>query len=165
VLINVTAAQAFFRNVDEAVGKHIQLGMQGHEVIGVVGSVRQAGLGRPPGPEVYSLMGADESTGILTIAIRTRQRPDRATIQSIAAVVQHYDNTQTRPALIPLDTFLSDTISARRTAARLGLAFAFVSLGLAEASMGLFPIPSRNARPNSAFALRSGRVEGTSFGS
>ena len=48
VLINVTAAQAFFRNADEAVGKHIQLGMQGHEVIGVVGSVRQAGLGRRP---------------------------------------------------------------------------------------------------------------------
>lgn len=84
VLINSSAARASFQN-GNAVGKHIQLGDHAQEVIGVVGSVRQSGPGRPPGPEVYSLRAADESTGILTIAIRTREKPDRGIIRSIVA--------------------------------------------------------------------------------
>ena len=152
VLINLSAARAFFPTGD-AVGKHIELGGQAHEVIGVVGSVRQAGPGRPPGPEMYSLMGADESTGILTIAIRTRARPGRQMIQSIAAAVSHYDNTLARPAVVPLNTFLAETISARRAAARLGSVFALLSLALA--ALGIYGLVSYSVTQRTAeFGIR-----------
>jgi ABC-type antimicrobial peptide transport system permease subunit len=50
---------------------------------------------------------------------------------SIANAVKHYDPAQTRPAVTPLNAFLRETISARRTAARLGSVFAALSLLLA----------------------------------
>jgi putative ABC transport system permease protein len=132
VLVNSVAARILFPH-GQAVGKHIMDdgGGKGQEVIGVVGSVHQAGLGSPPRPEVYYLMGEDVSTGILTIAIRTRQTPDANLTASIAKAVQHYDPAQTRPAVTPLSSFLGDTISARRAAARLGSVFAVLSLLLA----------------------------------
>jgi predicted permease len=152
VLINANAARAFFPKGD-AIGKHIELGGQAHGVIGVVGSVRQAGMGRPPGPEVYSLMGADESTGILTIAIRTRGRADGETMQSISAAVRHYDNAQSRPAVISLSTFLGQTVSARRAAARLGSAFALLSLVLA--ALGIYGLVSYSVTQRTAeFGIR-----------
>jgi putative ABC transport system permease protein len=133
LLVNSAAARALFPH-GQAVGKHI-IGEGGdghpHEVIGVVGSVRQAGPGKPPGPEVYSLMGEGESTGILTIAIRTRQQPDGNTIRAIAETVSHNDPELTRPTVIPLNVFLGQTISARRAAAQLGSVFAALSLLLA----------------------------------
>jgi len=133
VLVNTVAARALFPD-GQAVGKHIMGDGgdgEGQEVIGVVGSVHQAGLGSPPGPEVYYLMGEDVSTGILTIAIRTRQSPDANLTASIANAVKHYDPTQTRPAVTPLNYFLRETISARRAAAQLGSVFAVLSLLLA----------------------------------
>jgi putative ABC transport system permease protein len=136
ILINAAAARAYFPKGD-AVGKHIE---SGHEIIGVVGNVRQAGLAHPPGPEVYYTMGADESTGILTIAIRTQRSPDAAIMQSITAAVRQYDNSQIRPSVIPLTTFLGETVSARRAAARVGSVFALLSLVLA--ALGIYGLVS-----------------------
>ena len=138
MLVNATAARTLFPN-GQAVGKHIGLG-QPHEVIGVVGDVRQSGLGHPAGPEIYALMGQDESTGILTIAIRTRAQPDRNITQAIAAALNRYDSLQTRPAVIPLMEFLGRTISARRIAARLGAGLALLSLLLA--ALGIYGLVS-----------------------
>ena len=138
MLVNAAAARALFPN-GQAVGKHIA-GGRPQEIIGVVGDVRQAGMIRPPGPEIYALMGQDESTGILTIAIRTREHPNRNIMQSIAAAVRHYDSTQARPALIPLNTFVGDTISARRIAARLGLGLALLAVLLS--AIGIYGLVS-----------------------
>jgi len=138
MLVNATAARTLFPN-GQAVGKHIGLGHP-HEVIGVVGDVRQSGLGKPPSPEIYELMGQDESTGILTIAIRTRAQPDRNIARTIAAAVNRYDSVQTRPAAIPLKEFLGRTISARRIAARLGVGLALLSLLLA--ALGIYGLVS-----------------------
>jgi putative ABC transport system permease protein len=138
MLVNAAAARALFPN-GQAVGKHIA-GEHPQEVIGVVGNVRQGGANSPARPEIYALMGQGESTGILTIAIRTRQRPDRNTIQSIVDAVRHYDSTQARPAVIPLTTFLGDTISARRIAARLGLGLALLAVLLA--ALGIYGLVS-----------------------
>ncbi len=135
VLINAAAARAYFPKGD-AVGKHIE----GQEIIGVVGNVRQAGPAHPPGPEVYFTMGADESTGILTIAIRTKQKPDASIMQSIANVVRQYDSNQARPSVIPMATFLGQTASARRVAARVGSVFALLSLLLA--ALGIYGLVS-----------------------
>ena len=133
VLVNAAAQRILFAD-GRAVGKHI-IGEGGdgnaQEIIGVVGSVRQSGLGTPPAPEIYSLMGDGESSGILTIAIRTRHAPDAQVTAAISEAVRHYDPVQTRPVVTPLNSFLSETISARRIAARIGAVFAALSLVLA----------------------------------
>jgi putative ABC transport system permease protein len=138
MLVNASAARAFFPK-GQAVGKHI-LGVRPQEVIGVVGDVRQGGMGRPPGPEVYALMGQNESAGILTIAIRTRERPGRDIAQAIEAAIRHFDSNQARPAVIPLSTFVGDTISARRMAAQFGLCLALLAVLLA--AVGIFGLLS-----------------------
>lgn len=134
-LVNASAARTLFPG-GTAVGK--QIGSDGNfrEVVGVVGDVRQAGLGRPPGPEIYSLMGAGEATGILTIAIRTHAKPDAHAIQAIAAAVKRYDNSTTSRAITPLTEFLGNTVAARRIAARLGSVFAVLSLLLS--ALGIY---------------------------
>jgi hypothetical protein len=95
-------------------------------------NVRQAGFGKPPGPEIYSLMGEGESTGVLTIAIRTQREPNANTIRAIADAVSHHDTGQIRPTVTPLNNFLGQSISARRAAARFGSVFAALSLLLAH---------------------------------
>ena len=138
-LINSVAARTLFPD-GRAVGKHIATDGAPLEVIGVVGSVRQAGLGKPAGPEVYSFMGSGESTGILTIAIRFRQRPDTREIQAIVEAVKHHDPSLNRPAVVPIMSFVGNTVAARRAAARLGAAFAILSLLLA--ALGIYGLVS-----------------------
>ena len=132
-LLNATAAKLLFANGD-AVGKRLDTGGHFLEVIGVVGDVRQAGLDRPPGPEFYMLEG--QSTGITTLAIRTQGNPDAALTQAIAAEIRKQNNSGIQPAVVPLNTFLGNTISARRTAARLGSGFAVLSLILS--ALGIY---------------------------
>lgn len=132
-LLNATAAKMLFANGD-AVGKRLDTGGQFLEVIGVVGDVRQAGLDRPPGPEFYLFEG--QSTGILTLAIRTRGNPDAALTEAIATEIRKQNNSDIQPAVVPLNTFLGNTIAARRTAARLGSGFAVLSLILS--ALGIY---------------------------
>ncbi len=133
LIVNASAARTLFPG-GAAVGKHIGSNGNFQEVIGVVGDVRQAGLGRPPGPEIYALMGEvattsrDSGTSTLTIAIRTHGKPDSRAIQAIASAVRRYDNSTTSPAVTPLAVFLGNTVAARRIAARLGSVFAVLSL-------------------------------------
>jgi putative ABC transport system permease protein len=139
MLVNAAAARAFFPK-GHAVGMHILDDGHPLQVIGVVGDVRQRGMERPPAPEVYTLMGQNESADILTIAIRTRERPGRNTMQSIKNAVQHFNSKQTRPTLIPLETFVGDTITARRMAAQLGLGLALLAVLLA--ALGIYGLVS-----------------------
>jgi putative ABC transport system permease protein len=132
-LLNATAAKMLFANGD-AVGKRLETGGQFLEVIGVVGDVRQAGIDRPPGPEFYLFEG--QSTGRLTLAIRTHGNAGGALTEAIAAEIRKQNNSGLQPAVVPLNTFLGDTISARRTAARLGSGFAVLSLILS--ALGIY---------------------------
>jgi putative ABC transport system permease protein len=133
ILLNSTAAKLLFADGD-AVGKRLESGGQSLEVIGVVGDVRQAGLDRPSGPEFYMIEG--QSTGITTLAIRTRGNPDAGLTQAIAAEIQKQNNSGLQPVVVPLNTYLGNTISARQTAARLGSGFAVLSLVLS--ALGIY---------------------------
>jgi putative ABC transport system permease protein len=132
-LLNATAAKLLFANGD-AVGKRLETDGQFLEVIGVVGDVRQARLDRPPGPEFYVLEG--QSTGVSTLAIRTKGNPDAELTRAIAAEIRKQNNSGLQPAVVPLNTYLGNTISARRTAARLGSGFAVSSLILS--ALGIY---------------------------
>lgn len=133
LLVNQSAARTLFPG-GTAVGKQIGSGGNFQEVIGVVGDVRQAGLDRPPGAEIYALTGEnrkttkDSATSTLTIAVRTHGKPDSRAIQAITSAVRRYDNSTTGPAVTPLTEFLGNTVAARRIAARLGSVFAALSL-------------------------------------
>jgi len=132
-LLNATAAKLLFANGD-AVGKLLKTDGQFLEVIGVVGDVRQARLDRPPGPEFYVLEG--QSTGVSTLAIRTKGNPDAELTRAIAAEIRKQNNSGLQPAVVPINTYLGNTIAARRTAARLGAGFAVLSLILS--ALGIY---------------------------
>ena len=133
VLLNSSAARMLFPNGD-AVGKRIESGGNVLEVIGVVGDVRQARLDRPAGAEIYSANG--QPGGVLSVAIRTRIDPDAALIRAILAEIRKHSNSGIEPAVVPLNTYLGNTISARRTAARVGSGFAVLSLILS--ALGIY---------------------------
>jgi len=133
ILLNSSAAKMLFPN-GNAVGKRFETDGDFFEVIGVVGDVRQAGLDRPPGPEIYSING--QPGGTLTMAIRTRANADAALTQAIVAEIQKHNNSGIQPAVVPLNTYLGNTIAARRTAARLGSGFAVLSLILS--ALGIY---------------------------
>jgi putative ABC transport system permease protein len=132
-LLNATAAKLLFANGD-AVGKLLKTDGQFLKVIGVVGDVRQAGLERPAGPEFYMLEG--QTVGVTTLAIRTRGNPGGAMKEAIAAEIRKQNNSGLQPAVVSVDTYLGNTISARRTAARLGAGFAVLSLILS--ALGIY---------------------------
>jgi len=133
ILLNSSAARMLFANGD-AVGKRFETDGNFLEVIGVVGDVRQAGLDRPSGPEIYSFNG--QPGGILTLAVRTQANADAALTRAIAAEIRKHDSTGIQPAVVPLNTFLGNTIAARRTAASLGSGFAVLSLILS--ALGIY---------------------------
>ncbi len=133
ILLNSSAAKILFPN-GNAVGKRFETDGDFFEVIGVVGDVRQAGLDRPPGPEIYSING--QPGGTLTMAIRTRANADVALTQAIVAEIQKHNSGGIAPAVVPLNTYLGNTIAARRTAARLGSGFAVLSLILS--ALGIY---------------------------
>ena len=133
VLLNSSAARLLFASGD-AVGRHVEMNGTSFEVIGVVGDVRQARLDRPPGPELYSVRGGP--AGTLTLAIRTQANPDAALTRAIVAEIRRRDPSGMQPAVVPLNTYLGNTIAARRTAARLGSGFAVLSLILS--ALGIY---------------------------
>jgi putative ABC transport system permease protein len=133
ILLNSSAARMLFAN-GAAVGKRLETDGNLLEVIGVVGDVRQAGLDRPSGPEIYSFNG--QPGGILTLAVRTQANAGAALTRAIAADIRKHDNTGIQPAVVPLNTFLGNTIAARRTAASLGSGFAVLSLILS--ALGIY---------------------------
>jgi putative ABC transport system permease protein len=137
-LVNATAARILFAD-GAAVGKRILMEGRYREVIGIVGDVRQEGLGRPTRPEFYHTMADGEATGILTIAIRT-EGPPETYIRAVRSAVQRSDPFLSTPVVTPLSVFLSETVAARRTAARLGSGFAVLSLVLA--AMGIYGLIS-----------------------
>jgi putative ABC transport system permease protein len=133
VLLNSSAARMLFPHGD-AVGKRIESAGNVLEVIGVVGDVRQARLDRPAGAEIYSANG--QPGGVLSMTIRTRTDPDAALIRATLAEIRKHSNSRIVPAVVPLNTYLGNTISARRTAARVGSGFAVLSLILS--ALGIY---------------------------
>src|SRR5206468_3513996 len=52
-IVDETLARSSFGTADEAIGRPIRVGSTELRIIGVVGSVKQAGLDRQPAPTIY----------------------------------------------------------------------------------------------------------------
>jgi putative ABC transport system permease protein len=140
VVINAALRDRFFAD-EQAVGQTLMIGVgeaSPFEVIGVVGSVRQVGLGTPPLPEFYIPIRQIPFTGSgMTIVVRTRLDPT----QSLAAVreaVRAVDPGQALPMLAPLEEVIASTVAEPRF--RAALLSAFAGFALILATLGLYAL-------------------------
>ena len=137
VIVSEALASTYFPN-ESVVGKRVQLGDRVAEIVGVVGSIRRAGLRDEPRADMY--MAAEQSPGLqTTLFIRTSSDPSR----SLAAIRRGIREIE--PNLTVLDTrTLGDIASESMRATRLLLwllgIFAVMALGLAV--VGIYGVMS-----------------------
>jgi putative ABC transport system permease protein len=105
-------------------------------VVGVVGDVRHAGLGRDPGPEVYVPLAQHPPESVY-LAVRTRGEPD-AFAPDLRAVLRRIDPDLPLSLVRSMDQVVADHFTASRMAGTLLAAVA--GLALALSATGLFGV-------------------------
>jgi predicted permease len=142
ILINEAFATRFFQGQDP-VGKRVltpdaeslflDFRNRWYTVLGVVGNIRQASLGRPAQPEIYFDLRQVEKPRRLvnmTLVVKTRGSPDRMT-QSLKEAVAEVNANQALSDIRSMEAILSEsTAQMRMIAWSIGL-FAVTSLLLA----------------------------------
>ncbi|HEY6944561.1 MAG TPA: ABC transporter permease [Candidatus Acidoferrum sp.] len=140
VVIDETFARHFFPN-QNPIGRSLQFAGSVHpvrEIIGVVGSVRDAGLDQQPRPTVYfpSLQSADQT---MSLVVRT-SLPPAAIIPAIKNAIWSVDANQPLFNIRPMSAILSEMTSAQRIASLVLGMFAFLALALA--TIGIYGVTS-----------------------
>lgn len=128
-LVNEALAQRYFPGEDP-VGRQIQRGDERIEIVGVVGSVRQAGLDREPLPELYIPYAQLASTREMTLVVGTGSEP-MALAPAVRRAIRKVAPQQVVYAVQPMRSIISESFSDRRLALWLLGAFAVVALSLA----------------------------------
>jgi predicted permease len=135
VVVSEEAARRFWPG-ESPVGKLIQLGNSELPVIGVVGDVRQRGLGEPVEPAVYR-HAMQNFRSRMSIVVRTRGDP----LQYVGAVrkaIWSLDPNQTITSTSTLESVLGDAVTRPRLLAwLLGL---FGVIGLTLGALGIFGV-------------------------
>ena len=116
VVASETAAKFYWPN-SEAVGATGTLGSSPFEVVGVIGDVKNDGIGKPPEPELY-LLGISAPWQNMQFVVHTK-RPPESIVPEIRAGIQKFD-----PEL-PIQN-----VSTMRNARRDALALEIVSSAL-----------------------------------
>jgi predicted permease len=75
VVVNATLARSAWPN-ESAIGRHVRIGDESHTVVGVVGDIRNAGLGAEPQAMFY-LSAYQEQVAGSRLVIRSRLTPDQ----------------------------------------------------------------------------------------
>ena len=107
-----------------------------YEIVGVVGSVRDASLDTNPAPTMYVPYNQDPFSGMWVVA-RTTGDP-AALSTTVRQTVQGIDRTLPAFAMTPLATAVSDSVAQRRFSMLLLGLFAFIALFLA--AVGLYGV-------------------------
>jgi len=107
-----------------------------YEIVGVVGSIRDASLEANPAPTMYVPYDQDPFSGMWVVA-RTAGHP-AALAASVRQTIQGIDRTLPAFAMTPLATVVSDSVAERRFSMLLLGLFAFIALFLA--AVGLFGV-------------------------
>ncbi len=115
-LISESCARSVFPGEDP-IGKHIQLGGRDDKkewmtIVGVVGDVRQYGLDRPSLMEAYVAQAQDINFGFNLVA-RTTGDP-RLREGDLRKALQSVDATQPVYLVQPLETYVAESLAARR---------------------------------------------------
>jgi putative ABC transport system permease protein len=135
-IINREMARRFWPGEDP-VGKKIHPGYyqtDWHEIVGVVGDVRLAGLGAPPGLEIY-LCSLQVPQRAMTVLARTASDPLGLT-PAIRRQVFAVDPKQPVYRLQLMDQVVGDSLSGRRVASwLLGI---FAALAMLLAALGIY---------------------------
>jgi putative ABC transport system permease protein len=137
IISRALAAQLFFE--ENPVGKHLPIRpQQPHEVIGVVGDVRNVRVDSEGDPAYY-VPRAQQSTELICLVVRTAEgTPDLA--PAVRATVASIDPMQPVFNATTLDRVVSDSIADRRFFALATVAFAVITLLLSAA--GLYGVTS-----------------------
>jgi putative ABC transport system permease protein len=107
-----------------------------YEIVGVVGSIRDASLEANPAPTMYVPYDQDPFSGMWVVA-RTAGNPTTL-VAPVRQTIQGIDRTLPAFAMTPLATVVSDSVAQRRFSMLLIGLFAFIALFLA--AVGLYGV-------------------------
>ena len=121
---------------ESAIGKRVLVGrFPGFaEVVGVVGGIKNAGLGQPPDPQVYTPY-PQRPWPSMAFVVRSRGGDPLAIASAVRAAVASIDRDQPVTQIETLDSALAGSVATVRFTATLLAAFAVVSLVMAAAGL------------------------------
>ena len=127
-----------------AVGRHLILGGQEHEIIGVLANVRgtAGSIAQPPGPEVYWPADAIGSAGLRFFVVRSAMPPEDL-IHAIREQIHQVDPRQAIGNVLTMDQLLDEAVAQPRLNMIVLVSFAVVALLLA--CVGIYGVLSYSA--------------------
>jgi putative ABC transport system permease protein len=140
VVINEALARRLFPQ-GSPIGRRVALGPpphdDWHEIIGVVGDVRHAGLGVPAMPRAYDLFGQHWGRTMYVVGRAASEDPARLA-SSMRRAVAEVDEQAPVFEASTLEGLVSRSVAARRLSAILAIAFAAAALFLA--AIGIYGV-------------------------
>ncbi|HET7451116.1 MAG TPA: FtsX-like permease family protein, partial [Thermoanaerobaculia bacterium] len=136
-VVNSAFARRYFGSDDGALGKRINLGgepIAWREIVGVVGDVKQFGLDKPSGEEVY-LPYVQLGGSTMRVLVRTASDPERLSRQLVAAV-HAVDATAPVSDIHTLERLKRNSLDSPRLTTTLFTGFALLALAIAAAGIG-----------------------------
>ena len=136
-IVNAAFARRYFGSDTAALGHRINIGgepIRWREIVGVVGDVKQFGLDKPAGDDVY-LPYAQGGGSTMRVLIRTGSDPERLSRQLVAAV-HALDRTAPVSDVHTLERLKRASLDSPRLTTTLFSGFALLALAIAAAGVG-----------------------------
>jgi predicted permease len=143
VVVNQALARRFFPG-QSPLGKRVRGGMDGpwRTIVGVVGDVKQQGVGAPVGTELYFPLRQPAFKGlprVLNVALRTRGEP-AALEPAVRRAIGELDGTLAIQGLRPMTAVIYQAVARPRFLTSLLDAFSLLALALA--AIGIYGVMS-----------------------
>ncbi len=148
MLVSRDAAKLLWGDADP-IGRRVTLPLESktvqHQIVGIVGDVKQGDLAEPPMPTVYAYT-QERSWPSMALVVRTLVPPS-SLAQAASAAVRGIDPEQPIEEIRTMDDVLDETLTSQRFSALLLALFAGVALALA--SVGIYSVLSYIVRGRS----------------